>query len=626
MDKDTKFSWLPNGILPSDSADTITLSLSRESLTSNMQCDSAAFESWAVAIRSCAPDKYIEIATEESDKVMCEWMEISNQTDAALHFRRFIYRLNRFRQNYEWVKVDNKLQKLLDEANDWKNLVLNYPVSDARPIAYSQEAKLEREYISRHSEVNQQLPVGIFLHKKSNTTRITPGGKSAIDLWSIDDNILSIYELKADGNNSLGIISELFFYANVMKDLMIDGKIKYDETDKNLNSNDYRGFKKLYRMYREKRCKGIKAIFLCSSHHRLLTDDLCEKLSTDVLKFSIQTVDTNQKTYKETERQNQISWIQQNGICANGIYRGEERDYCLEDPTQNLFPGDGIAEKVNDYFQKEGIAFWGGSQIPNHTLSSQVQCLNFLFAIRKDRDLVSQIAQMLLGKSDITAVQIPEKISENNGYISFEVTSASDHLNEKTTTRGANCTSIDALIVIEDSNGYRTLIPIEWKYTESYDNTDKSTEADPDKPCDKESKGEVRLERYSDLINKSCYLVHNKEGYRKTLFFIEPFYQLMRQTLWANQMIKHKDTEQIKADDYMHIHVVSPKNAELLAKHYQYANNDGMENVWRNECLTDKGKNRYKIVSQNDILRVIEKDGKYANLAKYLRDRYGKGI
>jgi hypothetical protein len=42
-----------------------------------------------------------------------------------------------------------------------------------------------------------------------------------------------------------------------------------------------------------------------------------------------------------------------------------------------------------------------------------------------------------------------EKNPANVGYMSFEVTSSTDHL-KKRTKRGANCTSIDALIVAED--------------------------------------------------------------------------------------------------------------------------------------------------------------------------------
>jgi hypothetical protein len=246
-----------------------------------------------------------------------------------------------------------------------------------------------------------------------------------------------------------------------------------------------------------------------------------------------------------------------------------------------------------------------------------------LFAIRKEQELVSQIAKLLLGSNDVKAVEIPEKVPANVGYISFEVTSSTDHLKEENTTRGANCTSIDALIVAEDSKGHRTLIPIEWKYTESYNNQDKSVG----------ERGETRLQRYSELIDKSTNLVHKEGGYGHSLFFIEPFYQLMRQTLWAEQMIKYKETEAIKADDYMHIHVISPKNSSLLDKKYTHSNEVGMENAWNKEGLTADGRRKYRIVSQGLFLKLIENyrkesDGTnpFEELAKYLRDRYGKGF
>ena len=51
-------------------------------------------------------------------------------------------------------------------------------------------------------------------------------------------------------------------------------------------------------------------------------------------------------------------------------------------------------------------------------------------------------------------------------YIGFEVVSKNDFLNEGTSTRGSNCTSVDALIRAEHKDGSIWLIPIEWKYTE----------------------------------------------------------------------------------------------------------------------------------------------------------------
>ena len=38
----------------------------------------------------------------------------------------------------------------------------------------------------------------------------------------------------------------------------------------------------------------------------------------------------------------------------------------------------------------------------------------------------------------------------------------------------------------------------------------------------------------------------------------------MRQTLWSEQMIVHKNTETIKVDDYIHIHVIPSENKEYL--------------------------------------------------------------
>ena len=49
------------------------------------------------------------------------------------------------------------------------------------------------------------------------------GRASAIDLWGINDNTISIFELKYQ-NKMVGIISELFLYTNIIHD-MISGRI-----------------------------------------------------------------------------------------------------------------------------------------------------------------------------------------------------------------------------------------------------------------------------------------------------------------------------------------------------------------------------------------------------------------
>lgn len=47
----------------------------------------------------------------------------------------------------------------------------------------------------------------------------------------------------------------------------------------------------------------------------------------------------------------------------------------------------------------------------------------------------------------------------------------------------------------------------------------------------------------------------------------------MHQILWAEQMIKNKATERIKADHYLHIHVIlNNNNLDLLQKSYKFSN------------------------------------------------------
>ena len=196
-------------------------------------------------------------------------------------------------------------------------------------------------------------------------------------------------------------------------------------------------------------------------------------------------------------------------------------------------------------------------------------------------------------------------------YISFEVTSRVDHLNERFVKRGANCTSVDAAIMVIMKDGKKILVPIEWKYTEGKEyNIDKSGS---------EGSGKERLRRYSDLINSSNQLLPNQQGYLNTLYFVEPFYQLMRQTLWAEQIIENKETEFLKADDFVHIHVIPEENVQLLHRKYRYSRK-GLEDSWRAQIIHQQ---KYKWVKPIEIVRLISKSNKYAEMTEYLKTRYG---
>jgi hypothetical protein len=70
----------------------------------------------------------------------------------------------------------------------------------------------------RLDKVMRQWPVGLFDGRVASGNRIFTGGKSGIDLVGIRGDTLVLFELKKHGNEKVGAVSELFFYASVMRD------------------------------------------------------------------------------------------------------------------------------------------------------------------------------------------------------------------------------------------------------------------------------------------------------------------------------------------------------------------------------------------------------------------------
>jgi hypothetical protein len=91
----------------------------------------------------------------------------------------------------------------------------------------------------------------------------------------------------------------------------------------------------------------------------------------------------------------------------------------------------------------------------------------------------------------------------------------------------------------------------------------------------------------------------------------------MRQTLWAEQMIKNKNEEIIKADNFIHVHIIPNENTILLNRGYK-DNGKNLKDTWV-ECL--KNEEQYKIIAPMDLLKGINKS-KYIGLIKYITERY----
>lgn len=285
------------------------------------------------------------------------------------------------------------------------------------------------------------------------------------------------------------------------------------------------------------------------------------------------------------------------------LFLSSTKPFVLKNGGNNLY--EPIRKDAIQYFKENDISWWGGMEPTGHVLSSQIACINHLFPIRKDPVAVLALVNGICNKFKKV---LPLNCDKDKGYIAFEAVSDNDHLNEDGPTRGSNCTSVDALVLAVDNNDENWLIPIEWKYSECYNDCPSSDKS-------RGNKGEVRLNRYTDLINNSRQL-RSLSAYNGSVYYFEPFYQLMRQTLWAEQMLSNKETECLKADHYLHVHVIPSADIDLLNKTYRVSGKN-MEKTWRN-MLTDQS--RYLIIDPSVLMKPIENS--YPDLYKYLFERY----
>lgn len=320
--------------------------------------------------------------------------------------------------------------------------------------------------------------------------------------------------------------------------------------------------------------------------------------------------------YQEIQREKIVTLINSGnpvfeGAAAGQRFLGAERDFVLKQAEKNLYAP--IRSSAIDYFRQNKISFWGGKSVTGHTLSSQVACINHLFAIRNDVAAVTALVKGI-NPDFVRPLLIPSD-TFSPAYIQFESVSDGQYLNEDGLTRGTQCTSIDALVWAEHKDGSLWLIPIEWKYTEHYGNLNKALEGAADNPTG--CKGAVRQKRYNRLIQASSQLKSHNLG----LFYFEPFYQLMRQTLWAEQVIKHKHQETIKADNFLHLHVIPEANNDLLKAQGKPYKCSGlcMEATWRS-LLNDQSK--YRIIDPKTLLQPVANARLHPQLFQYLAVRY----
>ena len=303
----------------------------------------------------------------------------------------------------------------------------------------------------------------------------------------------------------------------------------------------------------------------------------------------------NRKYYNQ-QKTKQVDYYNNNlkGKVENkGVFRGFPREFVLQNGKDNLLGK--IQDDCLKYFEQGKIVWWGenkSKRIPTgHLVSSQIHCLNHLFALRKDDVAIKAIIENATGLKIKKVYQAP--IDQEDGFISFEfVCKNKTLLHENYETRGANCTSVDALVYVQTIDNKNILIPIEWKYTETYQG--------------KEAKKES-LDRYPKLIDSASNLKKWDDLYKA-----DPYYELMRQTLLMEQIIKQKNINGIKAVDFHHIMVVPDAHTEL-------------KNAIEEKYIpTLKDKSKFHIIDPQALLSPLKGNDNYEELLSYLETRYWK--
>ncbi len=236
---------------------------------------------------------------------------------------------------------------------------------------------------------------------------------------------------------------------------------------------------------------------------------------------------------------------------ADGIYKGKARPFCLplEYAEENLFSG--IRKSGLAYFDSESIQWHDGQngKPSNHLCDSQVCCLNFLFPFAYQPGALAEVLRPVF-----PAIRKMLPI-ENGQYIACEWIGRENYLGEKVSrngkrTRGANCTSADAAVMFEQTDGKRQIVLIEWKYTESYGGTSLTIA----------KSGTDRTTIYKPLFERDeCPIDRNLLPSFDSLFY-EPFYQLMRQQFLAYEMER---AQELGANTVSVLHIAPASNTDF---------------------------------------------------------------
>lgn len=209
-----------------------------------------------------------------------------------------------------------------------------------------------------------------------------------------------------------------------------------------------------------------------------------------------------------------------------------------------------IRDQTDRLFSTLGIQF---HTFVGHGRSSQACCLNFLMPFADKPEALSKWVGHVLEITPPTMLEIEDPAAGAHRFVAFEYTGPDkkdflDECNGRPPGRGANATAADAAVAFVDASGKRTLLLIEWKYTEEYRKHQLS----------KDNKGK-RNERYADKLFDPQGPLRADTGLTFEDFLHEPFYQLARQQMLAWQI----ERRSVRFDAVRNLHLSPSGNRAL---------------------------------------------------------------
>lgn len=309
---------------------------------------------------------------------------------------------------------------------------------------------------------------------------------------------------------------------------------------------------------------------------------------------------------------------------GDGSYGGNRYSFCLGGsvPGENLYSG--IRGPAIEYFKQRKIDWHGGEQrevpcdLPSrHLCCSQSMCVNSLFPLREEPDLLVNV----LTRLDYPVLEPlpfnPDGDCFNEpGYVAFEWIGLRNYLNERSRgriasdlgrTRGVGFTSADFAIRFKRTDGQVQIVLGEWKYTECYG----------DRSIQRSKSGTNRLNIYKDsLTAPDCPVKWANVGV-ESLFF-EPFDQMMRMQLLARAMER---AGELSATIVSVLHVAPSANRELMlgvASPLKPIGRD-IHEVWT--ALVHR--ERFKGVDTQRVVGLLTEHTVRREWADYMRIRYG---